>query len=393
MRALIIESGMARAALASARALSSAGWTVGVGTPDGGGMTAVSRSCAAAHVVPSAHADPRGFIRAINRATASHGYEVVFVTGDAEALLLSAERASVDATVPFPDHETLVRSYDKWDLTQACLRVGLPVPTTLLAADSPIDALGFPVVVKPRLHWTPGRADAPARHEAAIAQTEQEATRLVRAIENAGQQALLQEVVHGRPVNYHLVADRQGALLTSVLQLSEPLLWPPGAGIRTRSHTAPVPADLREKIAALMRDLGWHGLAGLNFIEAPGREPLLTDFNGRLLASIALSICAGVNLPAIWASQATGRPLPPPAAARVDVAFQWLDGDLRRAVREGRGGVPADLLGTLRYATRAHHTTWDPKDLRPSVFLAARRVREAAHHLPGLRARKDAARS
>lgn len=390
MRALIIESGMARAALAAARALSSAGWSVGVGTPDGGGMTAASRTCAAAHVVPSAHADPEGFVRAINAATASHGYEVVFVTGDAEALLLSAERASIDAVVPFPDHETLVRSYDKWDLTQACLRVGLPVPTTLLAADSPIDALDFPVVVKPRLHWTPGRPGAPARHEAAIAPNEREATRLVRAIESAGQQALLQEVVRGRPVNYHLVADRQGALLTSVLQLSEPLLWPPGAGIRTRSHTAAVPDDLRAKVGALMRDLGWHGLAGLNFIEAPGREPLLTDFNGRLLASIALSISAGVNLPALWAAQATGRPLPPPVEARVGVAFQWLDGDLRRALREGRGGVPADVLGTLRYATRASHTTWDPKDLRPSAFLAARRVREASRHLPGLRPRRAA---
>ncbi len=94
-----------------------------------------------------------------------------------------------------------------------------------------------------------------------------------------------------------------------MLQLSEPLLWPPGAGIRTRSYTAPVPPDLHDKVGALILDLGWCGLAGLNFIEAPGREPLLTDFNGRLLASIALSIAAGVNLPAYWTAQATGRPL------------------------------------------------------------------------------------
>ncbi len=381
---------MSRAALASARALAVAGWTVGVGTPDGGGMTAVSRTCATGHVVPSAHADPEGFIRAINAAISSHGYEVVFVTGDAEALLLSAERASVNAVVPFPDHETLVRSYDKWDLTQACLRVGLAVPTTLLAASSPIDALGFPVVVKPRLHWTPGRADAPARHEAAIAATQAEATKLVRAIEAAGQQAMLQEVVRGRPVNYHLFADPQCELLASVLQFSEPLLWPPGAGIRTRSHTVPVPADLQEKVGALIRDLGWHGVAGLNFIEAPGGEPLLTDFNGRLLASIALSIAAGTNLPALWAAQATGRPLSLPAEARVGVTFQWLDGDLRRAVREGRGGVPADLLGTLRYAMRSSHTTWDRHDLRPSLFLAKKRLPEAARFLPGLRGRRRA---
>ena len=381
MRALIIESGMTRAALASARALAAAGWVVGVGTPDARGMTAASRACSQAHVVPSAHADPAGFVAAINRAVREAGYEVVLVTGDAEALLLSAERDAIEATVPFPDHETLVRSYDKWDLTQAALRAGFATPTTLLATESPLDALGFPVVVKPRLHWTPGRSGAPARHEATIVRSAAEAEQHVREIEAAGQGALLQEVVSGVPVNYHLLAAPGGRLLSSILQISQPLLWPPGAGIRTRSRTVPVPEDLQARMAALIADLGWHGLAGINFIQPEGREPLLTDFNGRLLASIRLSVAAGVNLPALWAAQATGRPIAEIPAARTGVTFHWLDGDVRRAVREHRGGLARDLADTVRYAVGAHHTTLNARDVGPARYLAAFRAREVASRL------------
>jgi hypothetical protein len=63
-------------------------------------------------------------------------------------------------------------------------------------------------------------------------------------------------------------------------------------------------------------------------------------------ASFDQYIAARSNFPAISAALATGRPLPLVHPVKVDVRFPWLEGDLRRAWRQRRGGLIHDL-GTV----------------------------------------------
>ena len=118
-------------------------------------------------------------------------------------------------------------------------------------------------------------------------------------------------------------------------------------------------------------------MASLNLLLPEGNgEPALIDFNGRYGASFDQYIVAGSNFPAICACLATGRPLPPVRPVRTGVRFQWLEGDLRRAWRQRRGGLLRDVLDCLSYSRGAVHTLWRRDDPMPAARFGARLARE-----------------
>lgn len=382
MRALIVEPGHTRAALAAARALHAAGWTVGIGMPGQRGLAASSRHVARRHRVPGPERGLDAFVEAVAAAIADAGYEVVFGGGDAEVLALSARRAELAAIVPYGPHEQVSRALDKLELAAASRSVGFSVPRMCSATGEELERSPLPFVVKASLHAPLSRDGGPQRLETRLAARRDEAARRVREIGAAGARAILQEFLSGRLLAYTVLADRESRVVARVQQVAD-LTWPPDLGISVRARTVSIDEQLGERAAGLMRELGWFGLAQLQFVAPPGGEPRLIDLNGRFYGSLALAAGAGVNLPAAWAALATGRPVPPIGAARPGVRYQWMEGDLRRAFAERRGGLLRDLLGCLRYARGAVHSVWSPEDPRPALHYLARvpprAVREAAH--------------
>ena len=156
MRALIVEDGSERGALAASRALARAGWTVGIGSPRRGGLADSSRWTSHWDRVPLANRDLDAFLEATNAAVAKRGYEVVFAGGDAEILGLSLGRDRIEARVPYASHESVVRALDKLELAKAARRAGFATPETVLATEDALATTRVPIIVKPRLHWTPG---------------------------------------------------------------------------------------------------------------------------------------------------------------------------------------------------------------------------------------------
>ena len=202
-------------------------------------------------------------------------------------------------------------------------------------------------------------------------------------IREHGGDPVLQEVVRGRLVHYLVVVDEMNEIVTDVQTLAEPLFYPgPDVGQRVRSVSVPIDGALRKRTAALMGELRWVGMASLNLLlPDEGGEPTLIDFNARYGASFDQYIAAGSNFPAIWACQATGRPLPPIRPAKAGVRFQWLEGDLRRAVRQQRGGLVRDVGDCFLYARGAVHTLWRRDDPLPAVRFGTRLLREAVSRL------------
>ena len=123
--------------------------------------------------------------------------------------------------------------------------------------------------------------------------------------------------------------------------------WPVPAGWTARAHTLPLDTDLLRGAERLLDDLGWIGLVELEFIRGADGGPRLIDFNGRYYGSMQLAVAAGMDFPRLWAEDATGHNPEPSPAARVGVRFQRIGGDLRRALKERRGGR---VLAT--YSTR-----------------------------------------
>ena len=387
-RALVITSGRDRGSLAAVRALTRAGWLVGVGTPDGGGMVAASRCCARRHVVPRARCDARDFVTGVQRAVGEGGYDVVLGGGDDWAAALATHAEDVPAVVAHPAADVVLTAQDKLVLARTAVDVGLHAPRTEPADPGALDAWTGPVVVKCRAHWRPG-----LRHELRI-----EARRYpgiaaardrVRALGDAGFEVVLQEPVDG--VLEALVGVYADGRLHGRVQQRAEGLWPTPSGVTCRARTVPVDEELAQGAEALLARLRWSGLVQLQFLRADDGRASLIDLNGRFFGSMALAHAAGPGLADAWARLALGEPLPPLPDGRPGVRFLWGAGDLRRAVAERRGGLVADVWSTVRELPGAVTSVWDPSDPGPTLALVRERLTAAGS--PGRAGPRSARRS
>lgn len=192
---------------------------------------------------------------------------------------------------------------------------------------------------------------------------------------SAGVEPLLQEVVDGELIALTLLVDR-GRPVARVQQRAG-AVWPRPAGVSARAVTVPVDETLAGPLTDLLAGLSWSGLAQAQFLAGPD-GPVLIDVNPRYYGSMALAAAAGTDLPGLWAALATGRPVQPVGDAAAGVRYTWLEGDLRRALAERRGGLRSDVADTLRWARGAVHSIAARGDPAPLAFHVADLTRRAA---------------
>jgi predicted ATP-grasp superfamily ATP-dependent carboligase len=362
MRALVVDQGLDRGSLAAVRALRDDGWRVGVGSPFRG-LAGSSRAASRWHFVPAAEGGVDDYIDTIRSVVTAGRYDVVFSSDDIGVLALSRHRDEIGAVVPYAEHDAVVRSLDKLEMTRAAQAVGLSVPSTAEPGAGTPAGAGDAVIVKPRLHSVlqPG---APGRLDTTVARDPRAAAEAMAVIRRAGVRPILQEVVDGELMSFQAVVDHEGRMLAPVQQES-PRVWPPDSGSASRSHVVRVDPSLAERVAALFRRLGWFGLAQLQFIvPRGGGEPRLIDLNGRFYSSLALAVASGPNLPAIWARLATGRRVQVGTSPRPGCSYQWFSRDLRDSWRrEGLRGA----IETVRLSGRSVHSVWSRDDPWPAV--------------------------
>jgi predicted ATP-grasp superfamily ATP-dependent carboligase len=129
--------------------------------------------------------------------------------------------------------------------------------------------------------------------------------------------------------------------------------------------TTSIDRGLLASVTALLKELGWFGLAEIQFVVPPGGEPRLIDLNGRFYGSLSLALKAGVNLSDAWARVTLDLPVTSSEGGS-SVRYQWLTADLRRARSEKKGGVVRDTLGCFAFAPTATHSIWSPSDPAPT---------------------------
>ena len=366
-RALVLDSGRTRGALAAVRALARAGWDVGVASASPA-PSLLSRHTSFRHPIAQPVLDPDRFVKCVRTAVAARGYEVVLPSADAEMVTLSERRGEVDSVVPYPPHETVMRALDKLELHRAAQAVGLPSPPTEESSARGPAKWETPLIVKPRLHSTSDSDPERSRLKTHRAQDESDVSSATAEIRSADGVPVLQELTEGRLMAVAVVADRGGRLVTAVQQVASEV-FPPRVGISARAETVALDPELESGIARLLGELEWFGIAQLQFMNP--EQPKLIDFNGRLFGSLALPVAAGANLPAIWAALATGRELPADRQAQVGRRYQWLEGDVRRALRVRDGGLVADLAATARYSIGSTGSVWQLKDPAPALSILA----------------------
>ncbi|MDQ1445271.1 MAG: hypothetical protein QOI20_1735 [Acidimicrobiaceae bacterium] len=356
MRVLVLAEGENRGALAAVRALAASGHDVHVGGPGDEAMVSRSRHVAGRHRIPWPGQDPAAFTDAVEAVDA----DVVLPASDATLLGL-ARRPPRRTRLAFPG-DAVERLLDKRTVSEAAAAVGLPVPRTL-----PDDWAG-PAVVKARSHGLSGRSEAVVTDDP---------QRVVAALRGAGAEPLVQEVLGGDLTAIIVVAAPDGSLLGHVQQRAV-RVWPQPAGVSSRAETESADPAQVELVRRLLTHLGWWGVAQAQFLE--GR---LIDLNGRLFGSLALSIGAGLPVTDLLVSLAAGDRPSAVGQARPGVRYTWLEGDVRRALAERRGGLLADLRETLREGRRSVPVVWDGRDALPGVLSVLALARRAGRKALG----------
>jgi predicted ATP-grasp superfamily ATP-dependent carboligase len=355
MRALLVDQGRDRALVVAVRSLAAAGYTVATGAPQPS-FASRSRYVQRHHTVRECSQDEDRFLADIARAVREGGYDIVFCTYEAGLLALSRRRAEIEPAVwPYAPLPVVERAFDKLELFRATQTAGLDAPHTEPATAEALDAWTGPVVVKARNH-------VPKRFDTGLFASSAEGRALVERILAEGGDPLLQAPLSGRMGAVVVVVGREGELVVEIHQ--EALhTWPPGAGDTVRGRIVAPDPHLSRGVHALVEELGWFGLAQIEFVRDAEGVARITDFNGRFYGSMALATGAGANLPALWADQALGRNDAPAAAARQGARFQWLNRDLAASYADG----PRGLLGALAVAPFAAHSMWDLRDPLPAV--------------------------
>lgn len=372
VRVLIVSTGRDRGALAAARAFKRAGWFVGVGTPEGGGILGSSRACDVTYSVPRPRHDGTLFIEGVSRAASAGRFDIVFGGGDDWMAALAAYRSQIPIPVAHPQYDVVETVLDKIRLSHHAEKAGLASPRTEVASDDAVAAWSGPVVVKCKEHWAPDQTRS-LRIEAKLFADAASAATQVARIRAAGAEPILQAPVHGRLEA--LIGVFHDGRLQGRTQQAADRLWPTPSGASARARTVPVNEHLVRKVESMLGELGWYGLVELQFLTGDDGVFHLIDFNGRFYGSLALAESAAPGLVRAWAENVLGRGPRNLEDARTGVRYSWAAGDLRRARVERRGGLLRDVLGTLRWAARAQHSIWDPQDIRPSLALALERFR------------------
>lgn len=339
-RRVILADGAPPAALAAARSLVRAGFRVEA--TDGGSGDRAPRSRG---VLPLPLRD--GLADAVLRACSGER-PLVLPTTDAALLALEPRRAEIEAVADYlaPPAEALRRCLDKEATLAAARAAGLSVPDTVVvrtAADAAACRLEPPLVLKPlSSRWR--RADGSTG--GAGPSFGRSAERASALLSDGAPGVLVQRWVPGtgRGVGLLVRGGRTAAIFVH-RRIRE--VHPAGGPSSAAVSEPPDPA-LVGPAEALLREIGFEGLAMVEFRREGTGTPVLMEVNPRPWGTLGLAVDAGVDFPRLWAEGWTG----PPPAYRAGVKRRWLAGDLRR-VRAAWAGPPRDYPGPFPSFGRA----------------------------------------
>lgn len=345
MRVLVLD-GNENQAVACVRSLGRAGHRVEVGSPSAWSKAGWSRFARATWHYPAPQSGATPFVDAVvAELRRSPERALVLPMTERSTLPLSADRARVLAaggTLILPSHETVLRAYDKSQTTALAASLGIDVPTST-SLSSPSDAAAFaqgarwPVVLKPVSSeevGADGRTVSTGAPQYARSRDEFEAA--CGALLTRSRAVLVQEYVEGSGAGYFALAVH-GSVRAEFAHRRVRDVRPSGSGSAVRVSVAPDPR-VRDAARQLLRALGWHGVAMVEFRIRPDGVPVFLEVNGRFWNSLALAVYAGADFPRMLAELAERGDVAPLPPYTLGLRCRWLLGDFRHlaAVWAGR---------------------------------------------------------
>lgn len=340
-RALVLD-GASGPALAVTRSLGRAGWETIV---EHGTRSARSAFASASHPIPEPTDDPQGFVAALDRLVRRVRVDLVVPCTDASVTLLRQhEHLLRGAKILGGDRASTRLCLDKAEALEAAERAGFGVPSWVVPtspadAAAAIDAIGLPLVVKPR-HSYRSRDGRLVQRRSRFVDEPAQLDEALRSCADADSLPVVQAFVPGRSLAVTAVI-RRGTVLARVARETFSFL-PIGGGTSVWKRTIPPDAPGVEAATGLLQAIGYEGLAEVEYQLGDDGVPRLMEIGVRAHGWIGLAIAAGVDLPAIAAAALVGDEAPAPPPYRVGLEMRWPAGELRRlaAAASPRPGLP-----------------------------------------------------
>lgn len=337
-------------AVAFIRSLGRRGWRVTAADSDPASPGFRSRYTTERLLYPRPSEQPDAVVEAIRRAVTGSGVDLVIPVTDEVGLPLADARATFagQTVLALPEGPALAATHDKGATLALAERLGVPVPLTRLVrpGDDPLAAaadLGYPVVVKPvssRQFLDDGTIGS---YAVAYASDPDDLRRRLTSPDVAGS-VLLQQWLPGDGIGVELLMDHGRPL--AAFQHRRIREVPPTGGASALRESVELDPDLYDHAVALLRELGWTGLAMVEFRRGADGVANLMEINGRVWGSLPLAVRAGMDFPGRLAdllldgSPPAGRP----------VATDYRRGVRARNLRLEIAWIGAVLSGRHRHA-------------------------------------------
>jgi predicted ATP-grasp superfamily ATP-dependent carboligase len=357
MNVLVLD-GNENQAVACVRSLARAGHTVRVGAPTSWSKAGWSRFCSGTFTYPAPQDDARAFVQRVAAEASREPGTLVLPMTERTTLPLSTDRDVVfDAggKLVLPPHATVLRAFDKQQTTSLARSLGVEVPrTTVIGHRDDLRRLArslhYPVVLKPRSSEEVSAAGKVRSTGAPVyARDPQEILAAFAELGERCSSVLVQEYVEGSGAGYFALMN-QGELRTEFAHRRIRDVRPTGSGSAVRASVRPDPR-VREAALAILRELGWHGVAMVEFRVRPDGTPVFLEVNGRFWNSLPLAVYAKADFPALLAAIAEHGDVESPPPYIEGVRCRWLLGDFRHVVEVWRGpppGFPGRFPGRIR---------------------------------------------
>ena len=270
-------------------------------------------------VIPPAESAPSEMIAALYTAVCQHAVDLVIPVTDAVIMPLCEERSRFEEVcrLAIPNTSALRLAADKEATLATARRIGIPAPRTRLAAtvseaqDAASD-LGFPIVLKPKASRVYRDRSAVERYTVAYANSQQELAQRMSRFE--GQcEVLLQEYCQGEGCGVELLMTRGRPL--AAFQHRRLREVPVTGGASALRESVPLDSQLYDYAVRLMKEIGWTGLAMVEF-KRTSDGPRLMEVNGRVWGSLPLAGLSGMDFPGRMAEMFLYGPGPGAVSAR-----------------------------------------------------------------------------
>ncbi|MEN0037248.1 MAG: ATP-grasp domain-containing protein [Cellvibrio sp.] len=337
---------------------------------------------------PNPAEDPLLYLNWLRKICTENRYALVMpITEITSQLLLLHREQLPDVHIPFASYDTVMSLADKYRLLEQAKTSGIPAPEFKLfrsSAELANTKLSFPCILKPclsRIYTTKGWLSTTVKllhcekdlHDEVIANPYL-----------ASYPFMIQEFIPGSGAGVFCLYHKGKAItFFAHKRLREK---PPQGGVSVLSESAAVDPTLKNYAQKILDQVGWHGVAMVEFRVTPEGKPYLMEVNTRFWGSLQLAIDAGIDFPALLVQSELNIPTAPPTNYTVGIRLRWLLGDLDSLYIFLKGPYSpiqklAKILAFFTPSfTKTRHETNRLNDIGPGIYEFKSYIRQLFNH-------------